>query len=164
VLLTPILQSPSNNPHSSSSDNSSLIIPSHIINRLFRERSRRVRLVRLDNLGTSKLLVGVSRPDDLALRVGNNREGGESVVGAKDIAPARGDGEVTAGGRTGGALLAGAGTLDVVAALEGLAVAGVDAELPVADGVVGAAIALGVADGPLGSGGHHVDGLSGGSG
>ncbi|KAI6773170.1 hypothetical protein HG531_000019 [Fusarium graminearum] len=119
----------------------------------------------LDNLGTSKLLVGVSRPDDLTLRVGNHRKSGEAVVGAKDVAPARGDGEVAAGGRAGGALLGGAGALDVVAALVGLAVAGVDAELPVADGVVGAAVALGVADGPLGGGGHHVDGLflSGGS-
>lgn len=120
------------------------------LNRLFGESSRSVRLVRLDNLGTSELLVGVSRPDDLALGVGNDREGGEALVGAELAAPAGGDGEVTAGGGTAGRLLGGAGALDVVAALEGLAVADVDAELPVADGVVGAAVALGVADGPLG--------------
>lgn len=120
------------------------------LNRLFGESSGSVRLVGLDNLGTSELLVGVSRPDNLALGVGNDREGSEALVGTELAAPAGGDGEVTAGGGTTGGLLGGAGALDVVAALEGLAVASVDAELPVADGVVGAAVALGVADGPLG--------------
>lgn len=132
--------------------------------RLFGERSRSIRLIRLNNLSTSKLLVGISRPDDLTLRLGHDRQGSETVVGAELVAPSRGDGEVAAGAGAGAALLAGAGALDVVAALVGLAVASVDAELPVADGVVGAAVALGVADGPLGGCGHHVDGLSGGCG
>jgi hypothetical protein len=135
-------------------------------NRLFGKRSRSIRLIRLDNLGTSELLVGVSRPDDLTLGVGNDRESSEAVVGAENITPAGSNGKVTARGGAGGALLGGAGALDVVAALVGLVVARVDAKLPVADGVVGAAVALGVADGPLGRGGHHVDGffLCGGSG
>ncbi|KAM5522949.1 hypothetical protein FOXYSP1_13292 [Fusarium oxysporum f. sp. phaseoli] len=138
--------------------------PQFSIARLFGERSRSIRLIRLNNLGTSKLLIGISRPDDLTLRLGHNGESGEAVVGAELVAPARGDGEVAAGAGAGAALLAGAGALDVVAALVGLAVAGVDAELPVADGIVGAAVALGVTDGPLGGCGHHVDALSGGCG
>jgi hypothetical protein len=159
-----LLQICTSNYYTSIPNPQSFIPPQLKAARLFGERSRSIRLIRLNNLGTSKLLIGISRPDDLALRLGNNRESSEAVVGAELVAPARGDGEVAAGAGASAALLAGAGTLDVVAALVGLAVAGVDAELPVADGVIRAAVALGVADGPLGGCGHHVDGLSGGCG
>lgn len=133
--------------------------------RLFGEGSGGVGLIGLDNLGTGELLVGVSGPDDLALALADDGKSGEAVAGAELAAPARGDGEVAAGRGAGRGLLGSLGALDVVAALDDLAVAGVDAELPVADGVVGAAVALGVADGPLGSRGHHGDGVArGGSG
>lgn len=95
--------------------------------------SRGVGLVRLDNLTTSQLLVGVGRVDDLLLAT-NNRQSGEALVGAELAAPAGGDGESAALGRATvglGSTLA----LDNVLASSGSAAAGVDLEVPGASGV-----------------------------
>lgn len=118
-----------------------------------RESSRGVALVRLDNLTTSNLLIGIGRPDNLAISV-DNREGGETIVRAELAAPAGGDGVFTAGdGATVG--LGGRAALHDVGAGSGIAGAGVDAESPGAGGVFIVADTLSVLEGPLGAIGHH---------
>lgn len=127
-----------------------------------RESSRSVALVRLDNLATGKLLVGVSRPDDLASLVVDNGEGSEAVALTELTAPAGGDGVSTAvGGTTVG--VGGSVALHDVGALSGSAGAGVDAEVPGAGGVFGVANTLGVLNSPLGTGSHHGLAIGGGS-
>lgn len=131
------------------------------MNRL-RELGGSVALVGLDDDGTSDLLVGVGGPDDEPLLLVNDGEGGEALVLAELVAPAGGDGVGAAGGRAAGSLGGGLGTLlDLELARSDGAGANVNAELPGAEAVVGVAPALSLADGPLGRGGHHGDGVSG---
>lgn len=118
-----------------------------------RESSRGVALVRLDNLTTSNLLIGIGRPDNLASLV-DNREGSETILRAELVAPAGGDGVSTAGdGATVG--LGGRAPLHNVGAGSDIAGAGVNAESPGAGGVFVVADTLGVLEGPLGAVGHH---------
>lgn len=123
-----------------------------------RQSSGSISLVRLDNLATIELLVGVSGPDDLAGLVVDNGEGGEASVGAELAAPAGGDGVVAAVGGTTVSLGGGLGLDDVGAGL-GSSGADLDAEVPGAGSIGGVASALHIADGPLRAGGHH--GLAG---
>lgn len=123
---------------------------------------RGIRLIRLNNLSSLDLLIGISRPDNLSLGR-NNRESGESISGAELAAPARGDGVVAA--LDGAAVaLRGLAALDDELAGGGSALVGVDLEVPGAGAVVLGTAALHALDGPLGSGGHHVDSLLGGGG
>lgn len=126
------------------------------------EGSRGVGLVRLDDLTTSKLLVGVGGVDDLLLAA-DDGDGGEALVGAELAAPARGDGEGAALGGT-AVGLRGLLALDDVLARGGGAGAGADLEVPGASGVSLVADAVEALDSPLGSGGHHRDGAGGGGG
>lgn len=128
-------------------------MPSRCAN--LRQSSGRVGLIGLDDLAAIKLLIGVSGPDNLASVVVDNGEGGEAVARAELAAPAGSDGVDTAGGGT----TVGFGGLvalnDVCAGLGGPG-ANLDTEVPGAGGVGTVADTLEVADGPLGTGGHHV--------
>lgn len=118
-----------------------------------RESSRGVALIRLDNHTTSKLLVSVGRPDNLASPV-DNRESSEAISLTELAAPAGGDSVCAAGG---GATVGtgGRAAINDVGAGSGIAGAGVDAESPSARGIFGVADTLGVLDSPLGGVGHH---------
>ncbi|KAI6754564.1 hypothetical protein HG530_012316 [Fusarium avenaceum] len=98
--------------------------------------------------------------DDLLLAA-DNREGGEAGVGAELATPAGGDGEGAALGRA-AVGLGGTLGLDNVLAGGGGTAAGVDTEVPGAGGVGLVADAVEALDGPLGSGGHHGDGVGSG--
>lgn len=139
------------------------VLLSPYVQKHLRESSRSVALVRLDNLATGKLLVGVSGPDDLASVVVDNGEGSEAVALAELAAPAGGDGVSAAVGGT-AVGVGGSVSLHDVGALSGSTGAGVDAEVPGAGGVFGVADTLGVLDSPLGTGGHHGLAIGGGSG
>jgi hypothetical protein len=121
----------------------------------------RVALVGSDDLAAGELGVGVGRVDDELALVVDDGEGGEALAGAELAAPAGGNGVVAALER---AAVGGGGVLglDGVGARDALggAGAGLDAEEPVALGVGGVAVAAEALDGPLGSGGHHGDGLN----
>lgn len=132
------------------------------LHRLVGKVGRGIRLIRLNNLSALDLLVGISGPDNLSLGR-NNRKSSESVSRAELAAPARGDGEVTALDWSSVALRRLAALDDVLAAGGGTLV-GVDLEVPGAGAVVLGAASLHVLNGPLGAGGHHVDGGSWGSG
>lgn len=123
-----------------------------------RESSRSVSLIRLNNLATIKLLIGISGPNNLARLVVDNRKGSEAIIRAELSAPARGDGVGAAVGRA-AVGLGGISGLHDVGARGGSSGADLDAKGPGAGGVGGVADALHVADGPLGAGDHH--GLAG---
>lgn len=106
-------------------------------------------------MATSQLAVGVSGPDNLARVVVDNGESGEAVARAELAAPAGGDSVDTAARGSAVSLRSIVAINDVIAPFGGTA-ANLDTEAPGAGGVGAVALALEVADGPLGAGGHHV--------
>lgn len=128
----------------------------YVLRAHLRKSGRGVALVRLDNLATLKLDIGVGRVDDLLKLVVDDREGGEALALTELATPARGDGVVTDGDRATVGVVGADGTgllNNVLNTLGGGTVD--DAEVPGARNVVVAAGTLEVLDGPLAGGSHH---------
>lgn len=118
-----------------------------------------VALIRRDDGTSSKLLVGVGRPDNLLLSVVDDGERGEAVAGPKLSAPPAGDG-VNATGRSSSRGLASGLALDGKGAGRDSRHVGIDREGPGARSVGGIADTLHADNGPLRSGGSGVNGRS----
>lgn len=159
VIHHPPIWTPQPKLHSGSHAGSIPVSINHHFFLPLRQSSRSVALVRRDNIPTSKLLISVSGPNNLATLVVDNRESGEAIAGAELATPAGGDGVVTARGWAAVGLRGSVGRHDKFAG-RGVAGARVDAEGPGTGGIVGGADALHALDGPFGAVGHHGDGGS----
>lgn len=121
-----------------------------------RESSGGVSLVRLDDISSSELNVGVGGVDNLTSIVVDDREGGEAIAITELAAPAGGDGVVAASGRATVGLGGIGGIHDEGAGSSGGG-SDLNAKGPGALAVGRVASALHVLDGPLSISGHHGD-------